>query len=570
MPSTPLIDEFLRSYLEKSQSYNLEPHPRIIDAISSCRKEMVHFDRGSAGSDSGGFQMDDANGASVGPQLRALVINGNESQNFTSRLKDVDIFALAECLEAYPSLIQALDLRYHQIGNACLEALNKVIVSTELLYLNLKGNNIKSIRKLIANMETSKLKSLDISENPVEDLMVLAESLENNTTIASLNVSSVDSLRTKELIRFAIQLRNHPLKVFRANRPQMPKLAHEVIIHLSEMLRLNHTLRILELSQCALTCHDMQLLIEHGILLNNKRSTLRVLNVSGNHIGCDGALWVGRWLQNNRCELQQLNLAFNRIGLVGGSHLADALAENHTLKSLDLSHCPLGDNALYEISRSLGEANTSLQSIALKGCKFDQRSMKSFYELQHVIRAKGDDSVPTLNMDLLACKSPNTKGVDVYYMAERNQAPSTKQPSFLGAQNHPVLDSPNILDLLNEYELFDENEIEYLKEIHRQHGGEPGSEQYPHDEGEYYGEDEQYGEDERYADDQYYDEHQVERGYDNRQQYEQYGEVYGEEEDYGERYGDDEQHDEQQYAAQQGRYQQYEDDFGEHDGEDGH
>lgn len=486
MSSGEIIDEFLRTFLEKSQSLNVEAHPRIIQGISELKKEIQKGD-------------------SI---FNTLTINGNEVNHFNHRIKDEHIKSLIETMGHFPYLVHCLDIRYQQVGDSSTDALNKLLLTTDLQYLNLKGNVIQNVKGLVGQADThwslSKLKCLDISENPIEDIMILIESLEENTTIASLNISDLPSLKTNELIKLAITLRDHPLKVLRISNPPINKLSSDVVVHFSEMLRMNNSLRILELSKCILTCHDIQILIQHGILLNQEKSSIRVLDLSGNRVGDDGSYWISYWLSQINCELQQLNLAYNRIGLVGGSHIAQALSNNKNLKSLNLSHNTLGDNALYEIAQSLSESNVTLQTIQLVGCKFDQKSIKSFYELQNEIRPQGtSNGLPQISMDLVAYISPNTSGKNVYFMAHQNVSPSTKQPTYLGGiGTHPVLDTPFILELLNEYILYDENENRYKQEVQYKHG---------------YDQEEEYGE---YV------------GIDQKQkyqeQYEQYGEQYEE------------------------------------------
>ena len=127
-------------------------------------------------------------------------------------------------------------------------------------------------------------------------------------------------------------------------------------------LRSNMTLRQLHMQFCQIT-HEAGPAL--GELVSNSKSSLEVLNLSGNRLGGLGLYSICSGLTGNTC-LQTLALADNLIDqseddLVGIRSLRDALLEPESgLTSVDLMYNRIGEAGAQILVPALGPENTKI------------------------------------------------------------------------------------------------------------------------------------------------------------------------------------------------------------------
>jgi len=80
---------------------------------------------------------------------------------------------------------------------------------------------------------------------------------------------------------------------------------------------------------------------------------LSSLNLSANNIGDEGAKSLGYYIIESGCKLQSLTISYNNITDKGGVQLVESLAENTSLKMLNLDSNLLTDLTLIEIEKAL-------------------------------------------------------------------------------------------------------------------------------------------------------------------------------------------------------------------------
>jgi Ran GTPase-activating protein (RanGAP) involved in mRNA processing and transport len=126
-------------------------------------------------------------------------------------------------------------------------------------------------------------------------------------------------------------------------------------------LRKNRTLTALSLSRCMAsdaTALELFSLFEHNDTL--RKFEFRHAAIKGPVVAC-----LARLLQAGR-RLETLDLPGNPIGPEGAQAIADLLASDTMLSSLDLSCCSLGDDELGVLERGLRK-NTGLRHLNLAG-----------------------------------------------------------------------------------------------------------------------------------------------------------------------------------------------------------
>lgn len=179
---------------------------------------------------------------------------------------------------------------------------------------------------------------------------------------------------------------------------------------LAELLRVNRTLRVLDLVNCGLLDDGLKVILD-ALSGADGNTTLRHLYVgtngvteasagriaeflagdcgleslylSCNRLGDDGAIAVARGLADNR-TLQRLSLASNRIGPRGAAALAEALARHPTLKLLDLGFTK-ATVAVGELGNCLGDEGARSLATMLR----DNRSLVALDLLHNFISQRG-------------------------------------------------------------------------------------------------------------------------------------------------------------------------------------
>jgi Ran GTPase-activating protein (RanGAP) involved in mRNA processing and transport len=103
--------------------------------------------------------------------------------------------------------------------------------------------------------------------------------------------------------------------------------------------------------------------------------SLQSLNLSGVRLDADGMQALADALKENH-SLQSLNLSGVRLDADGMQALADAMKENHSLQSLNLSGVPLDADGMQALADALKE-NYSLQSLDLMRVPLDAAGMRA-------------------------------------------------------------------------------------------------------------------------------------------------------------------------------------------------
>ena len=166
-------------------------------------------------------------------------------------------------------------------------------------------------------------------------------------------------------------------------------LGDEGALALAEMLggngtesggTVNTTLEHVDLCNCSIGPVGAQHLAQ-ALRVN---TSVKTLNLSYNPLGDEGAKALAEMLRGNGTEsggtvnttLEHVDLCNCSIGPVGAQHLAQALRVNTSVKTLNLSYNPLGDEgakALAEMlgrngAESSGTVNTTLEHVDLSRC----------------------------------------------------------------------------------------------------------------------------------------------------------------------------------------------------------
>jgi hypothetical protein len=150
----------------------------------------------------------------------------------------------------------------------------------------------------------------------------------------------------------------------------------ETAIHLGKMISINQGLQKLSLRGFRLRCDGIYTLSLH--LLENKH--LKVLELSCNEIGPDGAQSLATYIKASDCVLESLFLKANKLGDLGAKAMAQAIAENHSLIHIDLTNNNIHDLGLSRLAEALS-VNTTLLSFKLFNNHFGQPCLRLFHAL---------------------------------------------------------------------------------------------------------------------------------------------------------------------------------------------
>ena len=126
---------------------------------------------------------------------------------------------------------------------------------------------------------------------------------------------------------------------------------------------------------CNLNIEDNDVLLICDALAGND-TIAKVLDISQNSIGVEGARTLGRFLQANFSRsLVLLDLGFNPLGDEGVVALADGLRCNTRRLTLNLSYCEIFDEAAIALA-SLLEHGSNLETLYLRDNQIGEAGMK--------------------------------------------------------------------------------------------------------------------------------------------------------------------------------------------------
>ncbi|CAG8518056.1 33977_t:CDS:2, partial [Racocetra persica] len=263
-----------------------------------------------------------------------------------------------------------------------LEA-NKALVNLDLSHNYFDTEVIKILAEVLGS-NNNKLKILNLSFINLEFRagMVLIEALEKNQTLEDLNLSStkigsisvrlIDHLNsqrtfsgfnTKDDIINCVTAK-HLETALKKNATltnlnvSSNNISSETGKTLVDALRRNHTLRNLNLSKNNIGPEAGEILVE--ILKTNH--TLTSINLESTRIESNAIKALARELKDNNIRLIDLNWSYNDINFEVIKVLVEALEENTTLKSLDLSH----NSKALEINKTLIKLDLSNNNISFE------------------------------------------------------------------------------------------------------------------------------------------------------------------------------------------------------------
>ena len=197
------------------------------------------------------------------------------------------------------------------------------------------------------------LKMLNLSSNcnmSSAGAVKIFKSLESNTSLAELNLSG---------------------NILRPHKASIKSEDESLGYALEKLLTVSKTLTRLDLICCALSDTGAEY-IAAGIATNY---SLKVLNLSSNYIISAGAVDIFKSLESNT-SLEELDLSRNMLQTLSTSSNSDdesmghaveeMLTDNHTLRRLDLGFCYLDDLTAAHIATGLAQ-NDSLRTLNLSG-----------------------------------------------------------------------------------------------------------------------------------------------------------------------------------------------------------
>ncbi|CAG8517188.1 16764_t:CDS:2, partial [Racocetra persica] len=296
--------------------------------------------------------------------------------------------ALMKVLETNNTLT-SLNLRSTYLESEVLNHLMKILKSnkTRLADLNLSKNGDKVGKKGRLIIETlaknTTLRTLNLSDNPIDWSDVRFIGLESNRTLENLDLSNsgITHIAVEKLKKYLI--RSKKLKVLNLSSNNLTYQSERVI---AEILSTNRTLRSLNLgsNKISSTIDSLERDTRTSFTGRTSRysydrnSALKVNNLA-------------KALEKNKA-LKKLDLSSNYIRLEAGRSIAKALSINKCISELSLS-----DNGIVSELKDLLInilSNTNITSINLKSTKISSDMVISISELLRLNKTK----LHTLNL----------------------------------------------------------------------------------------------------------------------------------------------------------------------------
>ena len=320
----------------------------------------------------------------------ALELAGNASpERCLERLTSRHLFPLVEALCGNPHVVE-LDLSYNALDDAAALAVARLLKSTPaLVRLSLRGCRIgEAGGKAIAEaLPESQLAELILAGNPIGDEAgaAIGLALDAGHGLLSLDIGDTHA-GSRTLIALSIALspglqKGHglsQLEFLSVARAMLPLTDSTAARHLGKALRVNTSLKLLDLSRSNFNDDDAAILFSEL----GKNHSLQSLRLSGNSFSCVAGRIVGIFLQSNG-SICELDLSGNALTDNGVEEFNSALAYNSVLEALSLSHCGIKDRGLVSIGEGLSANEGSrLQSLCLFGNHFGELSCELYLGLQ--------------------------------------------------------------------------------------------------------------------------------------------------------------------------------------------
>lgn len=198
------------------------------------------------------------------------------------------------------------------------------------------------------------------------NLMVFRPFLEANPQIQSvmLNESYLDSTKAALLIKYLTK-HNTSLMELRLSKNLLYSEPQTAIHALAELLRYKPSLSILDIGGNQLTGPSAKILATAMV----SHQALRQVYLGQNDIGDEGAIALAEVLGSGNSKIGYMDVSYNNIGRnvgqSGAKALAVALAVNSSLKVLNLTGNAVGDEGAMVLAQTLGASDTPLEELYL-------------------------------------------------------------------------------------------------------------------------------------------------------------------------------------------------------------
>ena len=150
---------------------------------------------------------------------------------------------------------------------------------------------------------------------------------------------------------------------------------------IQEMLKCSTSLKVLNMERCDIS-DEVCVHITEGLAQNR---TLKVLNLSANNIYNEGIVSLFQMLDKNVCSLQELDISYNYANLYPGvMKCGSVLAKNSTLETLAISECGCFKECQFGLKLLEGlKQNSNLKIFKLDFSRnlFDERATIKFTEM---------------------------------------------------------------------------------------------------------------------------------------------------------------------------------------------
>jgi hypothetical protein len=249
------------------------------------------------------------------------------------------------------------------------EALKDNHSITELALGSVKPNSCKYFAELLKINKTIKiLNFLDGSSIEDKGLIFLSDVIDNdNRTLTSLILQG-NQIENEGCIRLCNSLKKNT-SITHLDL-SYNTLEYEAWKSIGDMLKINSTLKVLELIESGFKSEDGCVALVEGLKLN---ATLTKLNILANGFNRNST--------NSLIELIRMNKSITSLSMASdlfedpqiSEQLKEALISNTTIRSLDMSLCPLilnGSHALCEVlkqNRTITDLDLSNNSIGFIG-----------------------------------------------------------------------------------------------------------------------------------------------------------------------------------------------------------
>ena len=331
--------------------------------------------------------------------LEYVNLNGQLLEMYKRPLDFVQLFAVCNTLEE--SRVKTLDLSYNMIEDSGASKVAPLVSNGILSTLRLTGNQIGSIGVdaivKALNSATSVVKVLQLRGNPLGRVAgeALGRMLCDNKMLEELDISDCDIECVAVTAVFAALMdHNRTLRALAIDNPRLHSVMQETIMMAGDALIRNQTLNSLSMGKNGIDDNGLHILVE-GMVRNRG---LRTLGLRSNKISVMGGESIARMLRSTTSPVK-LDLSGNRLRDGGAAAIAAALEDNASLVEIDLSFNAVGDLGLTALAAGI-KRSSSLQTFYLWGNEFGVASATAFYNLllkseyETDIRAyKVDDSI---------------------------------------------------------------------------------------------------------------------------------------------------------------------------------